>query len=65
MQRVQQLTGIVRGGDRNSKLLFQAITENNKIDELPGCESEKMKFEDFEANSKGNMKPLAKVHTAL
>lgn len=42
------------------KLLYQAISGNNKIDKLPGCESEKMKFEDLEANSEKNVKPLAK-----
>lgn len=59
----------MRGGGTEGggivKLLYQAITGNNKIDELPGCESEKMKFEDFEANSEGNVKPLAKMCAAL
>lgn len=69
VQTFQQLTSSVRGGGtergRIVKLLYQAITGNNKIDELPGCESEKMKSEDFEANSNGNVKPLAKVRAAL
>lgn len=54
-----------RRGGEIVKLLYQAITGNNKIDELPGCESEKMKSEDFEANTEGNVKPLAKVRAAL
>lgn len=69
VQTFQQLMSSVRGGGTEwggiVELLYQAITGNNKIDELPGCEPEKMKFEDFEANSEGNVKPLAKVYEAL
>lgn len=64
VQRRYGRKGESEAGEK-SKLFYYDTAEDNKVDKVLGCDSEKTMFRDFEANARGIGKPLARALTAL